>query len=235
MSTFSEVVDELTVELVRPDFKVAIADYLNLTIRESHQKKVNNEVVPVLFESNRVEDAVTVVSLPAIWDIPNVARFQYFETAFFPATGYYAHKRSVTRIKEDGPNSLEPYWYRAGSYIAFNGIGVGEDINLTYFQYPARLKYYPVAIPQTRPAVYDFEADTYIYATAFDVSPTTRENARNLVTNWLLLNHVEIMKQGVRAKVWARLGETDRAKMGFSLYESLRLGLIGSEINELNL
>lgn len=235
MSTFSEIVDELATELVRPDFKVAITDYLNLTIRETHQKKSNSDVVPVLFESNRVEDTVIVASLPAIWDIPNVARFQYFETAFFPATGYYAHKRAITRIREDGPNSQEPYWYRAGSYIVFNGVRVGEDVNLTYFQYPARLKYYAATNPQTRPAVYNFETDTYTYASAFDVNATTRENARNLVTNWLLLNHVEIMKQGVRAKVWARLGETDRAKMGFSLYESLRLGLIGSEINELNL
>lgn len=234
MSTFSEVVDELAVELVRPDFKIAITDYLNLTIRELHQKKMNADVAPVLYDSNRVEDAVTVTSLPAIWDIPNIARFQYFETAYYPTRGIYAHKKHVIRTRENGYDPVDPYWYRAGGYIAFNGVAIGEDINLSYFQYPARLKYYPVATPQVRPAVYNFETNTYTYATTYDIDATTRGNARDLVTNWLLLNHVEVLKQGVRAKVWARLGETDRAKMGFSLYESLRLGLIGSEINELN-
>jgi len=234
MSTFSEIVDELMVELVRPDFKALITDYLNLTIRESHQKKTNADVVPVLYESNRVEDSVTITSLPAVWDIPNIARFQYFETAYYPASGRYALKRHVTRTMEKGNNPLDPFWYRAGGYFVFNGVNVGEDVKLTYFQYPARLKYYAVATPQIRPAVYDFEADVYTYATAYDVDATTRANARAIVTNWLLLNHAEVMKQGVRAKVWARLGESDRAKMAFSLYESLRLGLIGSEINELN-
>lgn len=234
MSTFSEIVDELKVELVRPDFTAAIVDYLNLTIRESHQKKINADVAPVLYESNRVEDEATVTSLPAVWEIPNVARFQMFETAYYPISGRYALKRHVTRTFEQGNNPLDPFWYRAGGYITFNGVNVGETVKLTYFQYPARLKYYEVTTPQSRPAVYNFETDTYTYATAYDVNDATRENARNLVTNWLLLNHVEIMKQGVRAKVWARLGETDRAKMGFSLYESLRLGLIGSEINEVN-
>lgn len=234
MSTFSEVIDDLKAELVRPDLTASIADYLNLTIRESHQKKVNGDVVPVLYDSNRVEDTVTVASLPAIWDIPSIARFQYFETAFYPTSGQYAKKKSVTRTHENGNNPFDPFWYRAGGYIAFNGVNVGEVINLTYFQYPSRLKYYPVAIPQVRPAIYDIETDSFTYATAYDVDDTTRENARNLVTNWLLLNHVEILKQGVRAKVWARLGETDRAKIAFSAYESLKLGLIGSEINELN-
>jgi len=234
MSTFSEIVDELATELVRPDFKAAITDYLNLTIRESHQKKMNADVVPVLFDANRIEETFTVASLPAIWDIPNIARFQYFETAYYPAIGCYATKKHLTRTRENGPNDQTPYWYRAGTYIVFNGVNVGDEVDLTYFEYPARLKYYAVTTPQIRPAVYNFEDGTYTYAAAFDVDATTRENARNLVTNWLLLNHVEVMKQGVRAKVWARLGETDRAKMGFSLYESLRLGLIGSEINENN-
>lgn len=224
MSTFSQIVDELKLELLRPDFEAVISDYLNQTIRELHARRQTGN--PVLYDANRQELEVLIESLPATWAIPSVPKFQALETVYFKERGVYALKRHPSRAFENGLNSDDPYWYRSGPVIAFNGILEGETAKLSYFEFPARLQYYATAL---RPATYNFETESYTYLPSYDVSDTTRENARNLVTNWLLLRWSSVLKEGVRAKVYKRLGEKERAGMCFSAFEAQRGGLLSSE------
>jgi len=224
MSTFSQIVDELAVELLRPDLISTISEYLNQTIRELHARRQTGN--PVLYDANRLEAEVLIATLPATWPIPSVPKFQTLETVYFQERGVYADKRHPSRAFQNGLNNDDPYWYRSGSSIIFNGILEGETVKLSYFEFPARLQYYAVA---ARPATYNFESESYTYLTAYDVDDTTRETARNLVTNWLLLRWSSVLKEGVRAKVFKRLGEKDRAGMCFSAFEAQREGLLSSE------
>src|SRR5882757_6030616 len=167
MSTFSQIIDELVVEHLRPDLRVTITEYLNQTIREVHNKPVSSSQAPdpVLYESNRVEEIFTVPDTPPSWSIPDVTRFQRFETAWYTSQGVYSQKRHPSRAFQHGVNPCDPYWYRAGSYIVMNGAAQGEEVKLSYFQFPRRLTYYAVAL---RPATFDIETGTYTYLSAYD-------------------------------------------------------------------
>lgn len=224
MTTFSQTIDELVREHVRPDLRPTIVAYLNQTIRELHSD--SNSGAPLLFDANRKEAEWTVPSDPASWPVPSVARFQQFETAYYVGPGVYALKRHPSRAFERGIDNEEPYWYRAGAYVIFSGIKKDQKIKMTYFEFPPVLVYYESA---QRPAVYDVETDGYTYLPSYDIDETTRENARNLTDNWLLNRWPEVVKQGCRAKIFSRLGEETRAKMSYSLYESQRQGLKASE------
>lgn len=249
MTTFSQLVDEIAAEMVRPDMRTRgdIQEYTNQVIRELHTKRqTNGNSMAILFESNRLEDEVEIAELPAIWEIPAVARFQRFETAYYVERGCYARKKHPDRNLLSGIGNSDPYWYRSGSGIVFNGINEGETIKLSWFEFPRRLAYYmqqsdPTPIPNPapsmalaapRPATWDYETEAFAYATAYDVNATTRENARNLTTNWVLQRWSTVVKEGVRAKIFKRQGEESRAKMTFSLYESLREGMHSSEAFE---
>lgn len=231
MSTFSQVVDEIVTEHLRPDLLVSVTSWLNETIREVHFDNRNGTNATVLYDANRVEDEFAPSVLPALWSIPAIARFQQLETAFYVERGVYAKKRNPTRAYEDGYENIEPYWYRSGSQLAFNGISIGDTAKLSWFEFPRRLNYYTAAL---RPATYNIETDAWTYLSAYDVSDTTRENAQNLVSNWLLLRWTEVLKEGVRAKLFKRQGEETRAKMCFSQFEALKLGLISSESYQMN-
>lgn len=229
MSTFSQLIDELTLEHKRPDLRSVIEAYLNLTTREVHFQPLTG--ASILYESNRLEDEWTVPSLPATWPIPNAPRFQRFETAYYKNRGCYAHKKHPTRALEHGIDALDPYWYRSGQYLIFNGISVGDAVKQSWFEFPQRLIYYSEAV---RPATYNIQSDAFTYLPSYDVDAATRLAAEILVTNWLILRWAEVLKQGVRAKIFARLGEESRAKMAFSAFESLRRGLNTTEANEDN-
>jgi hypothetical protein len=228
MTTFSQMVDELVLEHLRPDLKTSICAYLNQTIREVHSDKNG---IPILFNSNRNELDYTVTVLPVVWPIPSVPRFQKLDTAYYPESGRYAKERALSRAYDNGVGSDDAYWYRSGQNIVFNGVLVGNHIYLAWFEFPRQLLYYAVA---DRPATYDVENDSYTYLPAYDVDATTREDAVNKTDNWLLTRWPEMMKQGVRSKIFSRLGEDVRAKTNYSLYESQRAGLIGSEQYNLN-
>lgn len=229
MSTFSQTVDEFLVEMVRPDLLVFMCDALNQVIREQHIHPDSG--MPIFYMDNRVEVEWTVPDpLPAVWSIPSVPRFQFFESAYYPSQGRYAKPGvDLKRVFENGVDAYAPYWYRSGPAIVFNGLAVAEVAQFSYFEYPRRLLYYATATPQLRPAIYNIETGAYTYATSYDVNATTRENARNLVTNWLLLRWPELLKQGMRAKYFARIGEDGRSKIAYSTYQAMRMGLVTSE------
>lgn len=226
MSTFSQIVDELVLEHIRPDLRTSICSWLNETIREVHFDNRNGTNGTILYDSNRVEDEFVPSVLPALWSIPAIARFQQLEAAFHKERGVYFHKKNPARVYERGFDNVDPYWYRSGPSLVFNGMNVGDTAKLSWFEFPRRLNYYLVG---ARPATYDIETDSWTYIPAYDVSDATRQNAQDISSNWLLLRWAEVLKEGVRAKLFKRQGEETRAKMCFSQFESLKLGLVSSE------
>ena len=121
-------------------------------------------------------------------------------------------------------------YQKVGDRVIFRGYGgTNGVISISYYQYPKALKYYALAL---RPASWDEESG-YTYLDTYDVDDTTRDNARALTTNWLLERWDMVLSEGLRAKVYKRLGDENRARLCYSSYMQLRTGLINSELIDL--
>lgn len=227
MTTFSQLVDEIVTEHLRPDLLVTVTSYANQTIRELHSKSKDSS--PILFHSNRVEEEWTTTAEPAVWTIPNVARFQRLETAFIPLIGEYIVERSLSKLN-DFNNYIKYAWYRSGPTIAFTNLLTGTVVRLAYFTFPKNLVYYTTA---NRLVTWNPETEAYTYTGA----PTDEEKAERLenATNWILERWGEsTVKQGVRSKIFARLGDPERSRMAYSQYESMREQMHSSEMWQQN-
>lgn len=230
MSTFSQIVDEMVAEHIRPDLRASIVAYTNQTIRELHGRR--NDGSPILFTGNRVEELWAVDATPALWPIPSVARFQRLETAFMVERGQYAFERSLSRVYEESQNAdTRYYWYRSGAFVAFGdrmgSLSTDDSIKLSYFMFPPLLKYYAEG---SRPATFDVETEEFTYHADYDVSDETRAEAEAKSTNWILLRWGEaVVKQGIRSKIYSRMGEIERGRLAYSHFESMREQMLTSE------
>lgn len=230
MATFSQLVDSVTTEVSRPDMTTTVAEYLRQAIREVHLDP--ERATPVALWPNYAEAQVTAdVDSAYHWLIPDTTRFQSLGMVRYDSVwvdGYQVHPTPLPRAGMS--ERLSHAYQQVGDRVIFKGYGgTGGVISIAYFQYPKALKYYPVA---TRPASYD-EVDGYTYLPAYDVDDTTRESARLLTTNWLLERWDMILAEGMRAKIYKRLGDESRARLCYSAYMQLRAGLINSESADL--
>ncbi len=218
MSTFSQIVDDMLAEHLRPDMRMTVVAYLNQTIRELHS--VRNTSVPILYDSNRHEAALSVDAEPYLWVIPSVPRFQKLDTVWYSLRGVYSEQRHLSVAHRlDVRIDPDVYWYRTGNQIAFSGVALGEEIQLSYFMFPRALVYYQLS---DRPATWNVESESFSYNESYDIDDETRAQAEELVTNWLLLRWAEVIKEGVRAKIFKRLGDEIRARLAYSAYEAFR-------------
>jgi hypothetical protein len=229
MTTFSQLVDSVVSETKRPDLVSEIATYLNQTIREVHFTSDRNAAL--LFPENFRELLLTaMVESGFSWTIPNPGTFQAMQIVKYPSVfsrlgdDVYARGTTPGRHLAD----LEYYYYRVGGSFVFSGYGgINAQIALGYFEFPRSLKY---KVAAARPATYDVESG-WTYGEGVD-EPELEEAARTLTTNWLLLRWSDVLMEGVRAKVYKRLSDTERARTSYSLYGSLRQGLWTSETAE---
>lgn len=217
MTTFSQLVDSLAiVELKRPDLLASTASWLNQTIRDVHSKAAPARSA-VMFGENRVEEEFIPAELPAVWPIPNVARFQKLEAVYAPQRGVYLKDKNPGIVFNDTLNPMDRFfYYRTGSNFAFNGIAESEPLNLTYFLFPPYLNYYPVA---SRPITWDLESEAFVLSGSWG---GTLEEAMAKSTNWLLIRHYEALKAGVRHKMYIRTDSLERAKLVWSDFEATR-------------
>lgn len=237
MTTFPQLVDELVVETRRPDLRSEIATYLNQTIREVHFEPSKGNVV--FYKENRNEIQIIATNERGeMWDIPNPATFQGVEAVRF-ASNYLGRMEFASEISPGPQVASEPfYWYRGGPTIVFGGTqgygGVGGIIQISYFEYPRALKY---KLAAEREATYDSD-DGWTYNTVgttdYDLDEDSRALARLRVSNWLLLRWADVLREGLRAKVYKRLSDQLRAGLCYSLYQTLRQGLYTSEVAELS-
>lgn len=231
--TFSQFVDEMVSETKRFDLGLEIATYINQTVREVHFRSDSGSVL--YYRDNLNELQLTANSDSSFsWDIPNPATFQGIVGVQFADQWNYDSDCPGAWAVEVTPSRMMQHhkysFYRIGGGFSFSGYGqTGSRINLAYFTYPSRLKYYTVA---NRPAQWD-EVTGWTYHADYNVSDETRATARALVSNWLIMRWYDVLAEGVRAKVYKRVSDEVRGRTSYSLYTQLRQGLWTSEIADL--
>lgn len=226
MTTFSQLVDEMVSETKRPDLVSEISSYLNQTIREVHFTSDRNAAI--FYSENFRESLLTANSESAYtWGIPNPATFQ--KMAVVKYSSIFDRQGGDIYVNETTPGrhlaGLDNYFYRVGGTFVFSGYGgLNSQIAIGWFEFPPSLVY---KTPSARPASYDVELG-WTYADAVN-TPELEAAAQLLTINWLLLRWADVLKEGLRAKIYKRLSDTERARTSYSLYGSLRQGLWTSE------
>jgi hypothetical protein len=226
MTTFSQLIDNVLLETSRLDLLPHAISYLRQTIRECHLDPERNTAI--FLWPNYAEDQVTADEESAYsWPIPDTTRFQGLQMVKYDSVfedGYNVY--ALPMVPGRAGNDQRRVYQQVGDQVIFRGYGgVGGIISLAYFEYPRSLKYYAEAL---RPATWDEESG-YTYLPAYDLDDDTREAARGLTVNWLLERWDMVLEEGLRAKLYKRLSDTERARTCYSLYMSLRLGLQNSE------
>lgn len=230
MTTFSQLVDKMVAETKRPDMATEMATYLNQTLRELHMEPSRGNAI--FFKDNRLESQLTATADTGFyWDLPSISTWQGMEAVQYPNAPTRACEPIYAREMAPGKamNRLDHFWYRAGPRVFFNCYGgINALINLSYYQYTKSLTYY---ISGSRPAIYD-ESTGWTYADAYNTSDAQRALAQAMTTNWLLLRWPMVIEEGLRAKVYKRLSDTDRSRTSYSMYQTLRQGLYSAEVGD---
>lgn len=229
MTTFSQLVDSIVSETKRPDLVSEITAYLNQTIREVHFTPDRNAAL--FFTENFKESLLTANSESGYtWQVPNPGTFQKLlvvgYSSIFDRGGNAIYARETTPGRHLA--GMDYFFYRTGGVFVFSGYGgLNSQIAIGWYEFPPSLKYKTVA---QRPAQYDVESG-WTYADGINTDELEAA-AQSLVTNWLLMRWSDVLAEGLRAKVYKRLSDTERARTSYSLYGSLRQGLWTSETAE---
>jgi hypothetical protein len=228
MTTFSQLVDSIVSETKRPDLVSEISSYVNQTIRECHQHPETNAIQ--FYADNAREQRLTATSLSGFtWDIPNRGRFQKMKIVKYSSiydrlgNDVFAEPTTPGRHLQD----KEYYYYQVGKTFVFSGYGgLNAQIDLFWYEFPPSLAYMP---KNCRPMEMD-EFGGKIYSQDW-ICDSSTDDADKLTTNWLLESWTEVIKEGVRAKLYKRVSDTERARTSYSLYAQGRIGLVTSEIS----
>lgn len=226
MTTFSQMVDLLLKEIVRPDMVTMLPDYLNQTIREMHTNAQTS--LPVAYADNRIEHLITIDSsvLDAdnfVWPLPDPTRFQMVEAIYYRGVGRYAKPRTpdVARVRNFSDPLRSYYYYRSGPNLAFSKPGgVGDIVEASILYYPRRLLYQQGT---QRKVSWNAESEVFEYINGGTIADLDK------ATNWLLQRHADCLMEGTRAKAYKRMDDQNRAKLAYSQYESMRAAVIATE------
>lgn len=228
---FSELIDRICAEVSRVDLKSPAVTWLNQTIRECHFDPDRN--TPVFLWPNYREDQVTSDEESAYyWPIPDTRVFQGIQAVRFDSVhndgvAVFAQEAIPGRV---GHDQLYAY-QRAADRIIFKGYGGdGGIISIAYFEFPKSLAYYATA---SRPAVFNQVTGLWAYHADYNATAELQETARGLVSNWLLERWPMVLEEGLRAKIYKRLSDTERARTSYSMYSQQRAGLLNSELADL--
>lgn len=230
MFTFSQMVDDVVSEVKRPDLATEVARYVNQTIRECHFS--TDRQAAIFYRDNFNEVLLTSDSEDSyVWEIPNPTTFQKMAGVKFPLQ--YDVRGDNVWATETTPgrhmSSFKHFFYQVGQSFVFSGFGgLNATIALGYFAFPPSLKYKPAA---SRPAEYDSELGWTYHGDI--ITDEDKEAARLVSTNWLLMRWSDVVSEGVRAKLFKRVSDTERARNCYSLYGQLRQGMMTSEVADI--
>lgn len=226
MTTQSQLVDEMVAETLRPDMRMAISSYVNQVIRELHQEPQSKTAIG--FSENLYEDQLYAnAETGFLWTLPRPHLFMRMAMVWYDRFGKPVRQRAPQTMHPSiNPIASDRFWYRTGTQIAFSGYG-GDNagIKLAWYEYPRQLEY---KLQAQRLVRWDNDSQGYVFAPSV-TTPDEREAALLQSTNWIMMRHTELVKQGIRAKLYARLGQYDRARLAYSQYESLRPGMVSAE------
>lgn len=167
------------------------------------------------FDQSLVEIEITVDAVPFIWDRPRNLR-----SILAIRTPYFDRRNKPIFAKERKPGMEvaddEFYFYLSGNSYAFNGLAVGDTLQMAYYEYSVPLNYY--ADVTERPARFDLETGVWDYHQAYEASDETKLNAEVLVSNWLLFFWYELIAEGTQAKLYKLVNDEARMRMSYALY-----------------
>lgn len=226
MTTFSQLVDEICQETLRPDLVENVCSNILSTILELHSDSNSGEALG--FADNLYEAAVVPPdgSDTFQWPIPYPNLFHFVEAVWLDGMQKYADQR-VPSTMSLNPQIAADYaaWYRSGSYLCIEG-HLGDTVRIAIYQRPRGLIYYE---PAQRPCMWNEQTQEYTYLPSYDVNEATRETARLLCVNWMLERYDMMLKVGARAKMYSRLGDTEKSRVDYSQYNGLRPGFVSAE------
>lgn len=235
MTTFSQLVDKMVKETLRPDLLTEIGSYLNQTLREVHMEPSKGNAV--FFRDNLKEDRLTATRDQGFsWAIPQPSVFQGLQAVRYDCV-YTNDKPTYSEEMSPGRGMAAKYWthYRSGRTVFFHGYGrTNDSISLAWYEYVPNLQYYVVAL---RPAQYQEDptgvTDGWTYAPSI-TTPEQEAIAQIQCSNWLLLRWPTVIEEGLRAKIYKRVADQARAALSYSMYTTLRQGLVSSESADIN-
>lgn len=231
MTTFSQMVDSMVLELRRPDLRTEMTRYLNQSLRECFFHPENNRVV--LLRSAYQEARLVVDSdLAFSWVSPNPSNWAALGAARYDSVWRDNRPVYAKMLNPGARFEEEPYVVQnlgAGRLVFKGHGGVGATISLSYYEFTRAHKYYPV---ETRPAQFDLDLG-WSYLPEWDTDDSSRLLARLMVTNWLLMGWPSVLEEGLRAKIYKRLSEDTRQRTSYALWMQQRMGIISTEEAEL--
>jgi hypothetical protein len=220
--TFSDLVDLVVAESKRTDKITSIIAWTNQAIRACQSKAYFSQ-------RDLIEDQLTTSGAdPFIWD-PLPADFRTLRSVYYPQLDFFPSLKPPGRIQGD----TSQYYYAGAGYYVFAGTVSETAIDVAYYRNSPRLSYYTSAL---RPAIYDNETSSWLYLSngAYVSSLATaalEEAARDLVTNWLLFNWFDLIKDGVLSKLYYVLDDP-RGPKHLGLYKDGQLTLLENEVTE---
>ena len=215
MFTFSQLVDNVISRCQRPDRQLDIEGYMNQTLRDL------NEVA--YFARDLAEEQITISQLPALWTRPTNLRI--IKAVYYPLSDIWPRCVQPGKFQ----NKFTAFYYATGQQFAFSGLGAGDKINIAYYTFVRRFKYFAAG---SRPASYDEDTQTWTYV---DPQPTTEEEAEVLqlrCSNWLLFTYPDCVMEGTLAKVYKSVDDKSRASTSYSLYMQMQAKLQSTERHE---
>ena len=218
--TFSGVVDEAIQRTRRPGLVNDIVSYANATIRECQIK--------ALFARDLVEDVLTATSENYVW--LHGTGLRVLRTAYY--TNLDIWPKFIAPGRKQGGESY--YYYRGPTYYTFVGVASGYTINVAYYRYLDRLKYYASG---SNPAYFDTEEFKWYYlqddGTYADALATTEleEAAVQASSNWLLQDWFDLILEGTVAKIFKNQKD-ERDKSTYAQYKSYQSDLISGEATD---
>ena len=229
MTTQSQLVDEMVAETLRPDMLMTISSFANQVIRELHQEPQSNAAIGF---SDNLNEAQLVASAEEgfLWQLPRPHLFQRMALVWYDRFGKQVSQRTPQTMNPSiNPIVSDRFYYRTGTSFAFSGYG-GQNagIKLAWYEYPRKLEY---KAGGARLVKWDNDLQEFWFDPTLD-TVEKREAALSQCSNWIMQRHEELVKQGLRTKIYARLGQYDRARLAYSQYEKLRPGMVSAETSD---
>ena len=220
--SFSALVDGIVLETGRQQALLSIIQYVNLTVRECQALG--------LFAQDLLEEEEVATANPHIYTRPR--NFRSLRTAKYDLLGYYPKMVRPGRAVQD----KTAFYYAADNYYAFHGVQVGESIFVANYYWAKPLRYfgrlgttttgYQGGPYDNRPAYFNTDDDTWYYLnvgeTAYvdDLADDDEEELRrNNAMNWILTDWWDVVREGVKAKVFKQYKD-ERASAAYAAYSN---------------
>jgi len=219
----SAAVDEVVTRSGRPDRRADGISFIRQTIREL--QTVEGKV----FDADIVEDQITANADPYVYTPDNLTLYRMMRSVQYPGLitqqGNPVYADYVPIGKKQ--NEHEYFYYKSGESYVFVGhfasAAATQFINIASYQYARILPYYALTagVRTNAPAVFNLEDNAWDYHADYAATEALQEDARELVSNWLLEKWYDTIVEGGLAKLFKTVDD-ERARSSFALYSSYK-------------